>query len=140
MNQKLVSIIVPVYNVEDYLQHCLDSIYSQTYKNIEVILVDDGSTDRSGAICDEYARTDHRAIRQYVKNPQGFAFIRKSSMVLAPTIKRRFIEAIHYVSSSIILKNKSFIKESPRKWLTTCAIPFGTVLYALIMFKTRDIR
>lgn len=88
-------------------------------------------------------RTDGSSMnmyRQYVKNPKGFAFIRKSSMVLAPTRKRRFIEAIHYVSSSIILKNKSFIKESPSKWLTTCAIPFGTVLYALIMFKTRNIR
>ena len=77
--------------------------------------------------------------RQYIKNPQGFAFIRKSSMQLAPTAKRRFMEAIHYVSSSLILKNKRFIQESPKKLLTLCAIPFGIALYLFIRFKTRNI-
>ena len=78
--------------------------------------------------------------RQYIKNPQGFAFIRKSSMQLAPTAKRRFMEAIHYVSSSLILKNKCFIQESPKKLLTLCAIPFGIALYLFIRFKTRNIQ
>ena len=78
--------------------------------------------------------------RQYIKNPQGFAFIRKSSMQLAPTAKRRFMEAIHYVSSSLILKNKRFLQESPRKLLTLCAIPFGIALYLFIRFKTRNIQ
>lgn len=54
--------------------------------------------------------------RQYIKNPQGFAFIRKSSMQLAPTAKRRFMEAIHYVSSSLILRNKRFLQESPKSY------------------------
>ena len=78
--------------------------------------------------------------RQYIKNPQGFAFIRKSSMQLAPTAKRRLMEAIHYVSSSLILKNKRFIQESPKKLLTLCAIPFGIALYLFIRFKTRNIQ
>lgn len=78
--------------------------------------------------------------RQYIKNPQGFAFIRKSSMQLAPTVKRRFMEAIHYVSSSLILKNKRFLQKSPKKFLTLCAIPFGIVLYLFIRFKTRNIQ
>lgn len=78
--------------------------------------------------------------RQYIKNPQGFAFIRKSSMQLAPSAKRRFMEAIHYVSSSLILKNKCFIQESPKKLLTLCAIPFGIALYLFIRFKTRNIQ
>lgn len=51
----MISIIIPVYNTEEYLRRCLDSIAAQTYKDIECILVDDGSTDDSGKICDEYS-------------------------------------------------------------------------------------
>ena len=68
MNGKLVSIIVPVYNVENYLEQCIYSAVSQTYKNIEVILVDDGSTDKSGMICDNYAAKDTRVIVIHKKN------------------------------------------------------------------------
>lgn len=57
-----ISVIVPVYNVEKYLPHCVDSILEQTFFDLEVILVDDGSTDRCGVICDEYAAKDNRVI------------------------------------------------------------------------------
>ena len=59
-NQSLFSVIIPVYNVERYLRKCLDSILIQSFKDFEVILVDDGSKDKSGTICDEYATKDER--------------------------------------------------------------------------------
>lgn len=61
MTQETVSVIVPVYNIEDYLPRCLACLEMQTYKNLEIILVDDGSTDGSGRICDEFASKDSRA-------------------------------------------------------------------------------
>ena len=63
-----VSIVVPVYNVEDCLSYCVDSLRQQTYKNIEIILVDDGSTDSSGEICDQYAREDDRIKVLHIEN------------------------------------------------------------------------
>ena len=59
MNE-LISVIIPVYNVEDYLKECLDSLLGQTYSQLEIILVDDGSQDRCPEICDAYAEQDTR--------------------------------------------------------------------------------
>ncbi|MCM1115055.1 MAG: glycosyltransferase family 2 protein [Clostridium sp.] len=75
--------------------------------------------------------------KQYLNNPKGFAFYRKNEMLCTTSKKRCFIECIHYVSSSIISKNKHFLKESPKKLLTLCAIPFGCILTAYIKYKTK---
>ena len=64
MEQPLISIIVPVYNAEPYLDNCLDSIAAQTWENLEVWLVDDGSTDASPALCDARAAADERPEKQ----------------------------------------------------------------------------
>lgn len=64
----LVSIVIPVYNSQKYLNACVDSIINQTYSNLEIILVDDGSTDESGMICDEYAKKDKRVKVIHKKN------------------------------------------------------------------------
>ncbi len=76
---KLVSIIVPVYKVEQYLKRCMDSILNQTYKNIEVILVNDGSPDNCPALCDEYARIDSR-IRVIHKENGGLSSARNVAL------------------------------------------------------------
>lgn len=57
---KKLSLIIPVHNAQSYLEKCLDSIIDQTYKNMEILLIDDGSKDDSGRICDQYARKDER--------------------------------------------------------------------------------
>ena len=71
----LISIIVPVYNVENYLKKCIDSIIAQTYHNLEIILVNDGSTDLSGQICNECAKRDSR-IQVYHKENGGLSSAR----------------------------------------------------------------
>lgn len=75
--------------------------------------------------------------RQYLKNPKGFAFIRKNDMIDNPDIKDVFRSCVHYVSSSIISKNKKFISESPKKFLTVLAVPFGAVLTVYIKEKAK---
>ena len=60
MKNDLISIIIPVYKVEKYLEKCIESVLKQTYTNLQIILVDDGSPDNCGKICDEYAKKDSR--------------------------------------------------------------------------------
>ena len=79
MTPSLVSIIIPIYNVESYLRECLDSILAQTYKNLEVILIDDGSTDSSGAIAKEYASKDIR-IHYFYQENQGAGSARNKGL------------------------------------------------------------
>lgn len=67
-NQALISVIIPVYNVEEYLRECIESVLNQTFSDFEVILVDDGSTDSSGDICDEYVEKDDRVVVIHKKN------------------------------------------------------------------------
>jgi glycosyltransferase involved in cell wall biosynthesis len=76
-------------------------------------------------------------INQYRKNPRGFSFFRKAAMVYAPSYKDRLREAIHYVSSSLMVRNRRFLLDSPRKWTTFIAIPFGIALYFYIQRTNR---
>ena len=82
MGNELVSIIIPVYNTEKYLKRCLDSVVSQTYQNIEIILVDDGSTDSSGAICDDYSNKDSK-ITVYHNDNRGVSEARNAGIDVA---------------------------------------------------------
>lgn len=76
--------------------------------------------------------------RQYWNNPRGFAFYRKTEMIVTPSLKRKFISNIHYVSSSIIARNRLFIKESPLKLMTILSIIPGILLYAIIRYKVKN--
>lgn len=80
--EPLISVIVPVYKVEKYLEKCIDSILAQTYKNLEIILVDDGSPDRCGQICDEYAKKDGR-VKVIHKENEGVSVARNTGIELS---------------------------------------------------------
>lgn len=82
MENALVSVIVPVYNVAPFLSKCLDSIIGQTYSKLEIILVDDGSTDGSSQICDSYAEQDKRIVVNHGEN-RGSAYARKLGLALS---------------------------------------------------------
>lgn len=94
--EPLISVIVPVYNTELYLRQCIESICVQTYRNLEVILVDDGSTDASGTICDEYAGKDPR-IKVLHKENGGVTSARKAGIALARGIFTGFVDSDDWI-------------------------------------------
>ena len=131
--EHLVSVIIPVYNVEPYLRKCLDSILNQTYKNLEIILVDDGSTDKSGIICDEYADRDKR-IKVVHQINQGLSAARNAGLDLCSGDYITFVDSDDYIEydeievlvdqivpngivcngSTIIYQNKKVVKKSKK--------------------------
>ena len=82
IKQPCVSIIVPIYNIEEYLQQCIESLVSQTYENLQIILVDDGSIDHSGELCDQFAEADKRIITIHKENG-GLTSARKAGIETA---------------------------------------------------------
>lgn len=96
MEYPLISIIVPVYNVENYIDKCLQSILNQSYENLEVLLIDDGSVDHSGEICDDYARMDKR-IRVFHQINKGVSSARNKGLELSAGKYIVFIDADDYV-------------------------------------------
>ncbi len=100
MEDKLISIIIPVYNVERYLRECIDSIIAQTYKNLEIILVDDGSSDKSGEICDEYSKKDSR-IKVIHKKNGGLSDARNVALDIAKGDYIGFIDSDDYIEKDM---------------------------------------
>ena len=95
-NTPLISVIVPVYNVEQYLRECIESITNQTYNHLQIILVDDGSTDDSGKICDEYKAIDERIIVIHQKN-KGLVGARKTGLEVANGEYIGFVDSDDYI-------------------------------------------
>lgn len=144
-NSPKVSIIVPIWNTEKYLKRCLDSIANQTYKNLEIILINDGSTDNSGKIADNYAKNDKRIKVIHQKN-QGLSAARNSGLKIAtgdfvtfvdsddeikPEMIAELLSAIEKTNSDIAIcsfketfpngKTKSFLKTNEEKIYSTKA-------------------
>ena len=97
-DKPLVSIIVPIFNVEKYLSECINSILSQTYKNIEIILIDDGSTDKSAEICDKYALEDKR-VRVIHKINGGVSAARNDALQQADGQLIMFVDSDDWIDS-----------------------------------------
>lgn len=98
---KLISVIVPVYNVKDYLKECIDSIIAQDYLDIEILLIDDGSTDGSGEVCDEYAR-NHAVVTAYHKKNGGLSSARNYGISHANGEYYCFIDSDDYISRDFV--------------------------------------
>lgn len=98
---QLISIIVPVYNVEKYLHQCIDSILSQTFEEFELLLIDDGSTDNSGKICDEYEEKDSR-IKVIHQHNQGQAKARNVGIDAAGGEWLAFVDSDDYIASDMM--------------------------------------
>ena len=114
----MISVIVPVYNVENVLHYCIDSILNQTYKDFELILVDDGSTDKSGNICDEYADKESR-IRVFHKENGGVSSARNFGIDNANGDYICFIDSDDYVNGDyleLLMHTKSKYPESDNIW------------------------
>ncbi len=107
----MISVIVPVYNVEKYLRKCLDSILNQTYQNFEVILVNDGSTDDSGKICNEYALRNP-VIKAFHKKNGGLSEARNYGVVYAKGEYVTFIDSDDYIDEHYLERMKKALNLS----------------------------
>ena len=103
MRTPLISVIIPVYNVEKYLRRCLDSVIAQTYQNLEIICVDDGSIDDSGKICDQYAVRDAR-IKVIHQENQGLSAARNRGLDAAEGEYIAFVDSDDYILEDMYKK------------------------------------
>ncbi len=111
LEKQLISVIVPIYNVEKYMKRCVDSILDQTYYNLEIILIDDGSTDDSPKICDEYAKLDERVCVIHKKNG-GVSSARNAGMKRATGHYLTFVDSDDYVDQTCFEKMHYGITEN----------------------------
>ena len=103
MDKEKISIIIPVYNVEKYLERCLDSVTNQTYKNLEIILIDDGSKDKSGSICNKYLKKDKR-IQVIHKKNMGVSVARNDGLKVISGEYVIFLDSDDWIQPDMIEK------------------------------------
>lgn len=100
ISNELLTIIIPVYNVEDSLNRCVNSVMNQEYNNLQIILVDDGSTDRSGEICDSFSKKDDR-IEVIHKNNGGLSSARNAGLDISKGVYIGFVDSDDYIESNM---------------------------------------
>lgn len=131
----LVSVIIPVYNVQDYLEQCLSSVIDQTYKNLEIIVINDGSTDDSSLICQRYADQDSRITFISTQN-QGVSVARNTGLGLSTGEFITFIDADDFVDSDYI---ESLVSHTPENIdLTCCNLPLKSRLHEKTLTDSAD--
>lgn len=138
LSGKLVSVIIPVYNVEAYLKACLESVKQQSYKNFEVIVVNDGSTDGCADICNEYERIDSRFITVHKENG-GVATARNNGLKIAKGEYVIFIDSDDTIDSDYI---ETMVSEIENKGVDFVRVPFrrnGNVLSNFSYYKTNQV-
>ena len=122
--EDLITVIVPVYKVEKYIRKCIESIINQTYKNIEIILVDDGSPDDCGKICDEYAKKDNR-IKAIHKENGGLSDARNKALDLTNGKYVIFVDSDDYIEKNAI----EYLYQLMQKYNTDIAIGLVNPIY-----------
>ncbi len=110
VEKDLISVIVPVYNVENYIRKCIESILNQTYKNLEIILVDDGSPDNCGKICDEYAKIDSR-VKVIHKQNGGVSSARNAGLEIAKGDYVAFVDGDDFIEQDMYEKMHLSLKK-----------------------------
>lgn len=123
----LLSIIIPVYNAEKYISSCLNSILNQTYTNIEIIIIDDGSTDSSLKICNTFSQTDHR-IKIYHKINGGQSSARNVGLKMAKGKYITFVDADDEIDTDVYSCNINYLEnnESINIIQYPCIVSYGT--------------
>ena len=121
IERPLISVIVPIYGVEKYLEQCLDSILNQTYRQLEIILIDDGSPDRCGDICDRYAIQDSR-IQVIHQTNQGLSAARNAGMDIAIGEYISFIDSDDYIDLHFYEKMVQGFLDYPNAPIIACLV------------------
>ncbi len=134
----MISIIVPVYNVAQYLPRCVDSLLAQTYENIQIILVDDGSTDGAGKICDDYQAKSEKIVALHTKN-RGVSAARNAGLDVAEGTYIGFVDSDDWVEPGMFDRLHRLITEHAAD-LSVCAMREDFDRGTIRMNQTEDFR
>lgn len=145
MNNDLITIVVPVYNVERYLYKCVNSIINQTYKNMEIILVDDGSTDKSSLICDELAKQDSRIVVLHKQNG-GLSSARNAGIEFAKGKYIGFIDSDDYIDERMfellhnaLIDNNADLSVCNYSWVNEDGVAFNSTNLSSCVYDAKEV-